>query len=126
VHVFFLSAVALVLLAALIPTILYSTLAPKLSLVIYTVVGFTASLLLLWLYLTYAHDPSNWWFFGNASIVPHVLAVLVFIAVMVTALVRVSGALVAKLLVGVLTLALWGVVWFNLTLLVACVMHSCF
>ena len=122
----FSAALALVLLAALIATFLFSTLAPKLTLVIYTVVGFTSSLALLWLYLTYFHDPSNWWFFGSASIVPHALAAAAFIGVIAIALARASGALIAKLLVGVLTLALWGIAWFDLTLLVACVKHNCF
>ena len=119
-------ALALVLLAALVATFLSSALAPKLTLVIYTVVGFTSSLALLWLYLTYFHDPSNWWFFGSDSIVPHALAAAAFIAVIVIALARASGALIAKLLVGVLTLALWGIAWFDLTLFVACVKHNCF
>jgi len=121
--VFVLSPVAVVLLAALVLTFLYSALAPKLSLAFYTVVAFTVPLLLLWLYL--ARHP-NWWFFGSGSILPHVLAALVFIAALVATLVRVSGALSAKLLVGMLTTALWGVVWFNLTLLVGCVTHACF
>jgi hypothetical protein len=124
--VFFFSwVVALVLLVALVQTFLHSALAPKPTFAIYTGVAFTAPLLLLWLYhLT--HDPSGWWFFGTESLLPRGLAAGAFIAAMVTALIRVSGPLSAKLLVGVLTLALWGIVWFNLTWFVACIMHECF
>ena len=121
----FSSVVALALLVALVRTFLNSALSPKRGLAIYTLFAFTAPLVLLWLYLAY--HPSGWWLFlGVTEFLPHALAAVAFIAALVTALTRASGALGAKLLVGVLTLALWGVVWFNLTFLLACVMHECF
>ena len=118
------SVLAFGLLIALILTFRQSALAKKRRLAIYTVAAFTAPLLLLWLYLTY--HPSGWWFFGSAPALPHALAAVAFMAAMVIALTRASGELSAKLVIGAITVALWGVAWFNLTLLLACVMHECF
>ena len=120
-----LSYFALGVVAALILTLMYSTVAPKGRLAAYLVVAVTVPLLALWLYIINAYHHSNWWPFGHGSFVPHALAAVVFLAVMGAALVKVSGSLIAKVLIAVLTSALWGTIWFNGTLLVACAMGDC-
>ena len=117
-----LSYFALGVFAALILTLMYGTLAPKGKLAVYLAVAVIAPLLALWLYIINAYHHSNWWPFGHGSFVPHVLAALIFFALMGTALIKVSGSLIAKVLVAVLTCTLWGTIWFNGTLIVACVM----
>src|ERR1700693_1531226 len=104
---------------------MYSTLAPKRRLALYLAVAVTVPLLALWLYIINAYHHSNWWPFGHGSPLPHALAAMVFFAVMGIGLVRVSGSLIAKGLVAVLTCTLWGIIWFNGTLIVACAMGDC-
>jgi hypothetical protein len=120
-----LSYFALGVAAALILTLMYSTLAPKGRLAVYLALALIVPLLALWLYIINAYHHSNWWPFGHGSFVPHALAALVFFAVMGTALVKVSGSLIAKAVVALLACTLWGTIWFNGTLLVACVMGDC-
>jgi hypothetical protein len=121
----FLSSVAIGLVAALALVLMYSTLAPKGRLTIYLALASVVPLLLLWLYLFGAYRTHSWWLFGHDSLVPHVLAALGFLAVTVGALVNVSGSLSTKTTIGVLISTLWGVIWFNGTLLVACAMGDC-
>jgi hypothetical protein len=120
-----LSYFALGVLAALVLTLMYSSLAPKGRLAVYLAAAVILPLLALWLYIINAYHHSNWWPFRHDSFVPHVLAALIFLAVMAAALVRTSGSLIAKGLIAVLTCVLWGTIWFNGTLLVACAMGDC-
>jgi hypothetical protein len=120
-----LSSLTLGLVAALIMTLMYGTLAPKGKLVVYLTVAFAVPLLMLWLFVMNAYRLSNWSPFGLGSIVPHVLAALAFLALLVWALVRVSGSLVTKVLVGALSCGIWAVVWLVGSLMVACAMGDC-
>ena len=121
----FLSSLTLGLVAALVLTLMYGTLAPKGKLVVYVAVAFAVPLLTLWLFVINAYRLSNWSPFGPGSIVPHVLAALAFLALLLWALLRVSGSLVTKVLVGALACGIWAVAWLIGSLMVACAMGDC-
>ena len=111
--------------AALVLTFMYSALAPKGRLAVYMAVAVIVPLLALWLYIANGYRHWNWWPFAHDSFLPHALAALVFLVVMATGLVKLSGSLIAKVLVAVLTCTLWGILWFYGTLFVACAMGDC-
>src|SRR5579862_2707581 len=102
-----LSSLTLGLVAALVLTIMYSSLAPKGKLVVYTAVAFAVPLLALWLFVINAYHRANWSPFGPGSAAPHILAAVTFSALLIGALLRVSGSIVTKLLVGVLVCGIW-------------------
>jgi hypothetical protein len=120
-----LSSLTLGLVAALVMTLMYGTLAPKGRLVVYVAVAFALPLLALWLFDVNAYRRSNWSPFGPGSIVPPVLAALAFLALLVWSLLRVSGSLVAKVLVGALLCGIWVVVWVLGSLMVGCAFGDC-
>jgi len=120
-----LSSLTLGLVAALVLTLMYGTLASKGKLVVHLAVAFAVPLLALWLFVINAYRLSNWAPFGLGSSVPHVLAALAFLALLIWALLRVSGSLATKVLVGALVCGIWAVVWLFGSLMVACAMGDC-
>ena len=119
-----LALVTLALTVTFVVTLVRSTLTPKGGLIAYMTVAL-APLLLLWLFVWNGYRHWNWWPFEYGSVLPHVLAGLMSLALLVLALGRVTGSLVAKVLIGFLACGLWLVLWLCGTVAVACGMGDC-
>lgn len=122
---FFCLCVLFALALGLAVTLVRVPLTPKRGLILYTLVALFAPLLVLWLFQINGYRHWNWWPFSYTSVVPHVLAGIVSVALLARALTKVSGSIAAKFLVGSLACGFWLRVWLLGTVLVACVMGDC-
>jgi hypothetical protein len=125
IFLFCLFCVPLALALGLTVTLVRVPLTPKRDLILYTLVALFAPLLVLWLFLINGYRHWNWWPFSYTSVVPHVLAGIVSLALLTRALAKVSGSIAAKFLVGSLACGFWLVVGLLGTVLVACLMGDC-
>jgi hypothetical protein len=125
VFLFGLVCVPLALGLGLAVTLARAPLTPRRGLILSTLIALFAPLLALWLFVINGYRHWSWWPFSYASIAPHVLAGLVFLALLARGLAKVSGSIAAKSLVGALACGFWLVVWLLSTMLVACLMGDC-
>jgi hypothetical protein len=102
------------------------TLPPRANLFVYMVVAFLAPLLTLWIYMAAAYRHWNWAPFEYGSGVPHVLAAVASIGLILLGLTRASASTTAKVLMGLIASGLWVVTWFVGSLFTACSMGDCF
>jgi hypothetical protein len=115
---------ALLLVLGLIFTL--SSLAPKGRLAAYVAAALLVPLFALWAFLANGYRHSTWWPFQYGSLVPHLLAGLVSLVLLIVVFLRATGSLADKLVVGSLACGLWLVIWVCGTLTVACGMGDCF
>jgi hypothetical protein len=117
--------IALGLAAAILIALVRFTLPPRATLNVYMPIAFFGPLALLWLFLIAAHRHWSWAPFDDNSAVPHALAALTFLVLMITGLLRVSALPGGKLLIGLIVAVLWLVSWFVGTIFTACSMGDC-
>ena len=117
---------ALAFAAAIVITLVRFTLPPRGTLNVYIPIAFFAPLLVLWLFLSAAYHHWSWAPFDYDSAVPHALAAVTFLVLLITGLLRDSASPRAKLVMGLIVSVLWLVTWFVGTIFTACAMGDCF
>ena len=120
------SALTLAAAVALITVLVRYRLPPRGNLFVYMVVAVLAPLLTLWIYMAAAYRHWNWSPFEYGSGVPHALAGLASMGLILLGLTHASASTTAKVLMGVIASGLWIVVWFVGSIFTACSMGDCF
>jgi hypothetical protein len=111
--------------AVLAVTLSLVSLQPKRGLLVNVAVAVLAPLVALLVFIANGYRHWNWFPFGYGSLLPHFIAAVVSLSLLVRALFRVSGSMGAKLLVGVLATATWFGLWLGGMFVTACGMGDC-
>ncbi len=111
--------------AALALTLFLVSLQPKRGLVLDVAVAVLVPLIALVLFNGNGYRHWNWTPFSYGSLFPHFIAAVIFLALLVRALLRVSGSIGAKVLIGVLATASWLGLWLGSMIATACGMGDC-
>jgi hypothetical protein len=117
--------VAVVPTAVLAVTLFLVSLQPKRGFLVNLAVAVLAPLLALLVFIGIGYRHWNWPPFSYGSPLPHFIAAVVSLSLLVRALFRVSGSRGAKVLVGVLAAASWLSLWFVGMSFIACAMGDC-
>jgi hypothetical protein len=120
-----------IVLAVVVPTAVLAvtlslvSLQPKRGLLVNVAVAVLAPLLALLVFIANGYRHWNWFPFGYGSLLPHFIAAIVSLSLLVRALFRVSGSMGAKVLVGGLAIATWFGLWLGGMFVTACGMGDC-
>jgi hypothetical protein len=120
-----------IVLAVVVPTAVLAvtlslvSLQPKRGLLVNVAVAVLAPLLALLVFIANGYRHWNWFPFSYGSLLPHFIAAIVSLSLLVRALFRVSGSMGAKVLVGVLAIATWFGLWLGGMFVTACGMGDC-
>ena len=118
--------VAILPTAALVAALSLATVHPKRRVTIHVAIAVLAPLFVLFAYLINGyHRHWDFWPFQYGSLVPHLLAATLSLALLVAALIRALGSTRAKVLVGSLAATTWLGLWLCGSLAVACFMGDC-
>jgi hypothetical protein len=111
--------------AVLAVTLSLVSLQPKRGFLVNVAVAVLAPLLALLVFIANGYRHWNWFPFSYGSLLPHFIAAVVSISLLMRALLRVSGSMGAKVLVGVLATATWFGLWLGGMFVTACGMGDC-
>ena len=116
-------AFAVAVIVGLIVTLVRAHLSSKGRLIVYLLAALFIPLTALWLFLIRAYHHGA--LAQYDSVLPHVLAAVVFLALLVAALIRTTGSIRARVVIGALAVALWLEFWFVGSIVVACSTGDC-
>ena len=116
---------AVVPIALLVLALFLAPLHPRRRVLLNLVIAVFAPLLALLIFIGNGYRHWNWYPFSYGSLVPHFIAAAVSLSLLVRALLRSTGSLVAKALVGVLATVSWFGLWLGGMLVTACGMGDC-
>jgi hypothetical protein len=111
--------------AALALALFFVSLSPKRGFLLNLGVAILVPLFALLLFIAIGYRHWNWAPFSYGSVLPHFIAAFISLSLLVRALLRVSGSIGVKVLVGVLAAGSWLGLWFGSMSVTACAMGDC-